>query len=129
MQRLQPLHGEGVRPGTFAENNAYMEFRKCFEKCVVIIDCCFEVFMERPANLKAQAQTWYYYKHHNTVNFLISICPQGAITFISKGWGRRVSDVYLTEHCGLLDKLLSGDVVLANRGFNIHGVKDLCVPK
>ena len=35
-------------------------------------------------------------------------------------WGGRVSDVCLMEHCGLLDKLLPGDVVLANRGFNIH---------
>ena len=38
--------------------------------CVVIIDC-FEIFIERPMNLKARAQTWsnYMYKHHNTVKF------------------------------------------------------------
>jgi len=30
-----------------------------------------------------------------------------------------VSDKYLTEHCGILQKLLSGDVVLADRGFDI----------
>ena len=32
------------------------------------------------------------------------------------GW---VSDVYLTEHCGILKKLLPGDIVLADRGFTI----------
>ena len=31
-----------------------------------------------------------------------------------------MSDVHLTENCGLLDQLLPGDLVLADRGFNIH---------
>jgi hypothetical protein len=96
-----------------------MEFRKNYGKCVVIIDC-FEVFMERPTNLKARAQTWSNYKHHNTCKFLIGISPQGSVTFISKGWGGRVSDVYLTEHSGILDNLLPGDLILADRGFTIH---------
>ena len=30
-----------------------------------------------------------------------------------------MSDKFLTEHCGILDKLLPGDVVLADRGFDI----------
>ena len=96
-----------------------MEFRKNFRQCAVIIDC-FEIFIERPTNLRARAQTWSNYKCHNTVKFLIGITPQGAISFVSKGWGRRVSDVHLTENCGLLDKLLPGDLVSADRGFNIQ---------
>jgi len=96
-----------------------MDFRKNFKQCVTIIDC-FEVFMERPTNLKARAQTWSNYKHHNTAKFLIGIAPQGAITFISKGWGGRASDVYITENCGILDNLVAGDLILADRGFNIH---------
>ena len=54
------------------------------------------------------------------VKLLIGISPQGAISYISKGWGGRVSDVYLTEHCGILDNLSPGDLVLVGRGFNIH---------
>ena len=42
------------------------------------------------------------------------------MAFISKGWGGRVSDVHLTEHSGILDNLLPGDVVLADRGFTIE---------
>ena len=64
--------------------------------------------------------TWSNYKHNNTVKYLIGICPQGAITFISNGWGGRVSDKHLTENCGFLQKLLPGDTVLADRGFNIE---------
>ena len=95
------------------------EFRASFRKCVVIIDC-FEIFIERPTSLMARAQTWSNYKHHNTVKYLIGICPQGAVTFISKGWGGRVSDVHLTENCHILENLLPGDVIIADRGFNVH---------
>ena len=59
-----------------------MDFRKSFRQCVTIIDC-FEVFMERPTNVKACAQTWSNYKHHNNTKFSIGIAPQGAVTFIS----------------------------------------------
>ena len=37
----------------------------------------------------------------------------------SEAWGDRVSDKYLTEHCGISKKLLPGDVILADRGFDI----------
>ena len=95
------------------------DFKRGFPKCVCIIDC-FEVFCERPRDLMARAQTYSYYKHHNTVKFLIGITPQGVISFISKGWGGRVSDKLLTESCGILDHLLPGDQILADRGFNVQ---------
>jgi len=115
--RLQPLimwpEREDLR------RSLPMSFRTFFKKCVSIIDC-FEVFMERPSDLKARAQTWSNYKQHNTVKFLNSITPQGTISHVSKGWGGRVTDKHLTENCGFLNKLLPGDLVLADRGFTIE---------
>ncbi|KAK6186845.1 hypothetical protein SNE40_006113 [Patella caerulea] len=97
-----------------------MQFRKHFgTKCVAIIDC-FEVFIDRTTNLKARAETWSSYKHHNTVKFLIGITPQGTMSYISKAWGGRVRDKFITENDGFLNNILPGDLVLADRGFVIQ---------
>ena len=94
-------------------------FRRDFKRCICIMDC-FEVFCERPSDLMARAQTYSQYKHHNTVKFLIAITPQGVVSFVSKGWGGRVSDKHLTENCGILNYLQPGDQILADRGFTVQ---------
>ena len=94
-------------------------FRKYFEAKVAVIIDCFEIFINKPSNLRARATTWSQYKHHNTVKFLIGVSPQGVITFVSKARGGCFSDKYLTEHCSILKNILPGDVVLADRGFKI----------
>lgn len=45
-------------------------FKASYPKCCSIIDC-FEVYIQRPGQLTARAQTWSNYKHHNT----IKLCP------------------------------------------------------
>ena len=42
------------------------------------------------------------------------------MSYISNAWGGRVSDKYITENCGFLDNIVPGDLVLAERGFNIQ---------
>ena len=96
-----------------------LDFKKHCPNCVVIIDC-FEVFIDRPSDLLARAQTYSSYKHHNTVKYLIGITPQGSVSFISEGWGGRVSDKHVAENSHLLANIMPGDTILADRGFDIR---------
>lgn len=96
-----------------------------FCNTVCIIDC-FEIFMEKPRNLLANAQCYSSYKSHCTQKYLIGICPQGSISFISNGWGGRTSDKHITENSGFLTKLLPGDLVLADRGFDVTDSVNSC---
>ena len=88
-------------------------------KVAAIIDC-YEIKIEKPSNFAARSATWSQYKQSNTVKVLIAISPQGMTMFLSDSWGGRVSDKHLTRECGILCKLLPGDIVLADRGFDIE---------
>lgn len=94
-------------------------FRKFGKKVAVIMDC-FEIQIQRPSTLKARVQTFLNYKHRNTIKYLIGITPHGHISFISEGYGGRKSDRAFTEECGILNNLIPGDLVLADRGFTIY---------
>ena len=50
---------------------------------------------------------------------MIGISPAGAVTFLSHGWGGRISDKQLTIESGFLDFLTIGDSISADRGFLI----------
>ncbi|CAN7998330.1 unnamed protein product [Ixodes hexagonus] len=87
-----------------------------FKDVVGVLDCT-EIFIQKPSYLLARSQTYSRYKHHNTLKVLITVSPSGAITFISRAWGGRVSDKELTLKSGLLNLVSEGDVYLVDRGF------------
>lgn len=93
-------------------------FKPHYPRATCIIDCS-EVFIERATSLTARSETYSHYKSHNTGKFLVAISPTGAIIFISKCWGGRASDKLITSKSGFLDHLIHGDLILADRGFDI----------
>ena len=54
----------------------------------MVIDC-LEVFIEKPTNLSARAQTFSSHKNHDTIKLLIGITPQGTgtVSNVSEAWG------------------------------------------
>ena len=99
--------------------NLPQSFKPKYRDCACIIDCS-EIFIQRPRDLTARAQTWSNYKHNNTIEYLIGISPAGAVMFLSEGWGGRVSDKQITLESGFLNKIVPGDCILADRGFLIE---------
>jgi hypothetical protein len=93
-------------------------FKDLYPRTRCVIDCS-EIFIERPCSYQARAQTCSNYKKHNTVKFLIGITPCGAISFLSKCWGGRATDKCITMNSDFLGLLEYGDIVLADRGFDI----------
>ncbi|XP_011408684.1 PREDICTED: uncharacterized protein LOC100641785 [Amphimedon queenslandica] len=93
-------------------------FNEKYSRVVCIIDC-FEVFIQRPRSFDARAATYSNNEKHTTIKVLIGILPTGAISFISKAWGGRALDKIITQQSGFLTKINYGDVIMADRGFNV----------
>ena len=66
-----------------------MDFLKHCPNWTVIIDC-FEIFIYRPSDL-VRVQTYSSNKPQDTVKHLIGLTPKSVVSYMSNGWGRRVS--------------------------------------
>lgn len=90
-----------------------------FKSNITVIIDCFEIKIQVPGPMLARCNVFSNYKNAHTVKVLIGVSASGAIIFVSRPYGGRVSDKYVTLNCGLMDFLQPGDHVLADRGFLI----------
>ncbi|XP_071575643.1 uncharacterized protein [Temnothorax nylanderi] len=87
-----------------------------YPNCRAIIDCT-ELKCDTPPTVEQRALMYSSYKSCFTVKYLIAISPSGLITFVSKGYGGRSSDSFITNDCGFLNLIEPGDLVLADKDF------------
>ena len=57
---------------------------------------------------------------------MLCVTPPGTISFISKSYGGAASDCFITETCGIVNKLQFSDNLMAEKRFNIS---DLLISK
>jgi hypothetical protein len=98
---------------------------RLYPKTTCIMDCA-ESIMQKSSNLKSRGESYSNYKSHNTVKYCVTIAPCGFIMHVSKAYGGRCSDKFIVQDSGILENLLPGDEVMADRGFTIQ---DLLFPR
>ncbi|XP_030278070.1 uncharacterized protein LOC115584655 isoform X2 [Sparus aurata] len=84
-----------------------------YPRVTAIIDC-FEIRIEHSKKLKTRAITYSKYKNWTTVKYFIACHPSGSITYLSKGWGGRASDVHIVRNSDFLSQKFhhSGDQLI-----------------
>ncbi|XP_064467527.1 uncharacterized protein LOC135378425 [Ornithodoros turicata] len=90
-------------------------FQRHYPDCTFIIDYT-EVTTETPSGPE-QHYLYSHYKGGYTLKWLVGIIPNGAVAFLSKPYGGRHSDSFITRDSGFLAHVLPGDVVLSDKGF------------
>lgn len=95
--------------------NLPIPFRAYYSNICSIIDA-FEIEIEKPSDPVKQALTWSEYKKCNTLKYLIVCTPDGFISFVSSGYGGRISDTILFQESNVLN-IPENSGVMADRGF------------
>lgn len=92
-----------------------------YRNCRMILDCT-EFTCDIPKRLDEQKKLYSNYKHRNTLKGLVAIAPNGVITYCSCLYPGLTSDKQIVTHCGVLNILKPGDLILADKGFLLEDV-------
>lgn len=78
-----------------------------------------EVIQDVPSDMNCQSLSYSSYKSRHTVKAVTCVAPNGALVFSSELYPGSTSDSAIVDHCGVLNQLHAGDLILADKGFNI----------
>ncbi|XP_061174797.1 uncharacterized protein LOC133183938 [Saccostrea echinata] len=102
------LKCQGSMPKSFEE----------FSSARIAMDAT-EVTQDIPTDMNSQSLAYSNYKSRHTVKALTCVAPNAALVFCSDLYPGSTSDAAIVDHCGILEKLQAGDMILADKGFNI----------
>ena len=103
---------EGVKRPKVFRKSKYLRLRS-------IVDCT-ELYIQKPSLPSSQRRTFSQYKSYNTLKLLVSMSPLCHINFVSKLYTGAISDKEIIQQSGFLDYVEPGDIVMADKGFNIR---------
>ena len=87
-----------------------------FTSCRIVIDCT-DVEIATPGLMSQQNATYSSYRGMNSFKVIVGVAPNAVITFVSKLYPGSISDNAIVQQSGLLNHLVPGDMVLADKGF------------
>lgn len=96
-------------------------FKSRYPTTRVIVDGT-ECPVKKPKLPKAQQSTYSTYKNRNTIKVLVGISPGGLVSFVSDAYGGSTSDRQIVERSSLPQKCVSGDSVMADKGFDVQDI-------
>ena len=92
-----------------------------FTSCRIVIDCT-DVEIAAPGLMSQQNATYSSYRGMHSYKVIVGVAPNAVITFISKLYPGSISDKAIVQQSGLLNHLVAGDMVLADKGFLIQDI-------
>ena len=97
---------------------------KCFEpyrNTRIVLDCT-EIECDIPKNMEKQKIMFSGYKGRTTFKYEVGCANNGAVTYCSPGYPGSTSDKSIIQHSGILNHLIAGDLILADKGFLIADI-------
>ncbi|KAJ8687772.1 hypothetical protein QAD02_023566 [Eretmocerus hayati] len=94
-------------------------FKNNYPALRVIIDGT-EFEIEKPSNPRDQQSTFSVYKHRNTYKAVLGCTGAGLISYCSPAYGGSTTDRQIVERSELMTKCDPGDLVMADKGFDVQ---------
>lgn len=91
------------------------------KKYTTVIDWT-EIPIEHSSNPEIQQITFSQYKNTTTMKGLVAVSENGLVMYCSELYGGSITDRQIIEKCKLLEYLKPGDIVLADKGFDISDI-------
>ncbi len=98
---------------------------KCFlsdmSHCRIVMDCT-EFSMQAPKLMSHKKITFSSYKGKHTMKALVCCAPNGVPVFVSNLFGGSESDKSIVINSDVLSQMVAGDLILADKGFEIYDI-------
>ena len=95
-----------------------------YTSCRIVIDCT-DLEIATPKLMSLQNATYSSYRGMNSFKVIVGVAPNAVITYISNLYPGSISDKEIVRKSGLLNQMVTGDLILADKGFLIQDI----VPK